>query len=155
MSKSEGDLVSNRRAFHDYEILETWEAGIILQGTEAKALRARTGSLQDAYVLITGNNALLKNASIAPYRFGNIYNHEEKRDRLLLLHKREIEKLRSASQEKGLALIPLAFYISRGHIKMKLALAKGRKTYDKREALKSKEHAKEMKRAIKQYLKGS
>jgi SsrA-binding protein len=153
MKKEEGEsLVFNRRAFHDYEIIETYEAGIVLQGTEVKSLKSHTGSLQEAYVLISGNRALLKGASITPYRFGNIYNHEEKRDRQLLLHKREIETLRIASEQKGLTLIPLAFYLKKGHIKVKIALAKGKKAYDKRQALKEREAQKTMERAMKQRL---
>ena len=96
MSKknSEAELVSNRRATHDYEILETFEAGIALLGTEIKSLRGHGGSLQEAYVLVTDtHDVILKNASIAPYKFGNLFNHEEKRERKLLLHKREILRL--------------------------------------------------------------
>lgn len=148
--KSEGDLVSNRKAFHDYEILDTFEAGIMLQGTEVKSLRDHGGSLQDAYVLIsTDGTVLLKNASIAPYRFGNIHNHEERRDRKLLLHKREIANLANMSQEKGLTLIPIAMYLKKGLVKVKIAVAKGKKAYDKREALKTKEHKKAIDRAMK------
>jgi SsrA-binding protein len=142
-------LVSNRKAFHDYEILETFEAGISLQGTEVKSLKNHQGSLQDAYILISKNTPLLKESSITPYSFGNRYNHEEKRERKLLLHKREIEKLRVASEQKGFTLIPLAFYLKRGHIKVKIAIAKGKKTYDKRHALKEREHQRAMDRAMK------
>lgn len=147
--KNEGDLVSNRKAFHDYEILETLEAGILLQGTEVKSLRAHGGSLQDAYILVTGKQVLLKGANIAVYSFGNIHNHEEKRERQLLFHKREIERLKEVSQKQGLALIPIALYTKQGIIKVKVAIAKGKKAYDKREALKSKQHQKEIDRALK------
>jgi SsrA-binding protein len=152
MTKSAAiELVSNRRAFHDYEILDSVEAGIILQGTEVKSLRAHGGSLQDAYVLVSQDNlVLLKNASIAQYRYGNIHNHEEKRDRKLLLHKREIISLKNQSQEKGLTLIPLSLYLSKGMVKVKIGIARGKKSYDKREALKSREH----KRAIDRAMKG-
>jgi len=144
------ELVSNRKAFHDYEILETIEAGISLLGTEVKSLRDHGGSLQDSYILIsTNNDALLKNCSIAHYKFGNIHNHEERRDRKLLLHKREILLLKSKSQEKGLTLIPLSMYLSKGFVKVKIAVAKGKKDYDKRQALKTKEHKKSMDRAMK------
>lgn len=149
-SSDSEELVSNRKAFHDYEVVETYEAGIMLQGTEVKSLRSHGGSLQDAYILIsTQGDVLLKNASIAPYRFGNIHNHEERRDRKLLLHKREIEMLKAASQEKGLTLIPLSLYLKHGIIKVKVAIAKGKKAYDKRESLKSKEHKREIDRALK------
>lgn len=144
------ELVSNRKAFHDYEILETIEAGISLLGTEVKSLRDHGGSLQDSYILIsTNNDALLKNCSIAHYKFGNIHNHEERRDRKLLLHKREILLLKSKSQEKGLTLIPLSMYLSKGFVKVKIGVAKGKKDYDKRQALKTKEHKKSIDRAMK------
>lgn len=147
--KVEGDLVSNRKAFHNYEILETLEAGILLLGTEVKSLKDNGGNLQDAYILASASGVLLKNASIALYRFGNIHNHEEKRDRPLLLHKNEILKLREVSEKKGLTLIPLALYLKNGIIKVKVGVAKGKKTYDKREAVKDKEHQRDMERAMK------
>jgi len=144
------ELVSNRRAFHDYEILDTFEAGIVLQGTEVKSLRTHGGSLQEAYILVSQDGyAVLKNASIAQYKFGNIHNHEEKRDRRLLLHKREILSLKTQSQEKGLTLIPLAMYLSKGMVKVKIGVARGKKSYDKREALKSREHNRAIDRAMK------
>ncbi len=146
----EKDLVSNRKAFHDYEILDTFEAGIVLLGTEIKSLRNHGGSLQDAYILISGTTAILKNASIAIYSYGGVFNHEDKRERKLLLHKREIEKLRVLSQEKGLSLIPIAIYLKGGIAKVKIATARGKKTYDKRAALKEREHKKSIDRAMKE-----
>ncbi|HEV3270488.1 MAG TPA: SsrA-binding protein SmpB [Candidatus Rhabdochlamydia sp.] len=150
MSKhKESKLVSNRRAFYDYEIIETFEAGIILSGTEVKSLRNHEGSLQEAYILISQQGkVLLKNASIAPYRFGNIFNHEDKRDRFLLLHKKEIIRLKNLSQEKGFALIPLSMYLKNGFIKVEGACARGKKNYDKRQALKEKEHKKTIQQAM-------
>ena len=142
------DLVSNRRARHNYEILDTFEAGIVLQGTEIKSLRNHGGSLQDAYVDVRGHELWLLNASIAPYSFGNLYNHEEKRERKLLMHKREIEKLRKSTAEKGLAIIPLSIYLKKGKAKVKIAIAKGKKSYDKRAALKEKEHKREIQRNL-------
>ncbi len=150
MSKENSDLVSNRKAFHDYSIEETFEAGILLKGTEVKSLRAHQASLQDAYVLVTTDDrVILKNASIAPYRFGNIHNHEEKRERELLLHKREIAHLKIVSDQQGLTLIPLAIYLKKGFIKVKIGVAKGKKTYDKRESIKEKEHKRTIDRAMK------
>jgi SsrA-binding protein len=144
-------LAENRRAFHDYEIIDTLEAGLSLLGTEVKSIRTHGASLQEAYVTITEKNqAILKNATIAQYKFGNIHNHEEKRDRLLLLHKREIQQLKQKVQEKGLTLIPLSLYLSRGMIKLKIGVAKGKKNYDKRQALKEKEDKRSMQRALKQ-----
>lgn len=150
MDKSkEGDLASNRRATHEYEILDTLEAGILLQGTEVKSLKAHGGNLQDSYILVSGSRVFLKGSSVSLYKFGNIHNHEEKRDRELLLHKNEILKLKDLSQKQGLTLIPLALYLKKGLIKVKVAIAKGKKTHDKREALKTREHKKEMDRAMK------
>jgi SsrA-binding protein len=146
----EGELVSNRRAFHDYEILETFEAGIILFGTEIKSLRSHGGSLQDSYIIISGHSAILKNASIAPYRHGNIHNHPEKRERKLLLHKRELEKLQGFASQKGLTLIPLSIYLKNGFAKVKIGCAKGKKSYDKRAALKDREHKRDIDRAMKE-----
>jgi SsrA-binding protein len=147
--KSDSELVSNRKASHNYEILETFESGIALEGTEVKSLRNHGGHLQDAYVVFSGFKPLLKNASISPYSFGNIHNHVEKRDRLLLLHKREILRLKEMSEKKGLALIPLSLYLKKGIVKVKIALAKGKKSYDKRDAAKEKEDRKSMERAFK------
>lgn len=145
----EGDLVSNRKAFYDYEILETLEAGIVLLGTEVKSLKDHGGNIQDAYILASESGVILKNASVSPFRFGSIHNHDEKRDRPLLLHKNEIMKLKEVSQEKGLTLIPLALYLKNGFIKVKVGIAKGKKSYDKRDSLKDKEHKREMDRALK------
>ncbi|HEY5259030.1 MAG TPA: SsrA-binding protein SmpB [Rhabdochlamydiaceae bacterium] len=146
----EKDLVSNRKAFHDYEIIDTFEAGIVLLGTEIKSLRSNGGSLQDSYVIINETGAYLKNCSIAPYSYGGVFNHEDKRERKLLLHKREIEKLKILSQEKGLTLIPIAIYLKAGIAKVKIATAKGKKNYDKRAALKEREHKKSIDRAMKE-----
>ncbi len=149
---ADNELVSNRRAFHDYEILETFEAGIMLLGTEIKSLRNHGGSLQDAYVDIRGGEPWLISASIAPYSFGNIHNHPERRERKLLMHHREIEQLKKAQQEKGLTLIPLAIYLNKkGYAKVKVAIAKGKKDYDKRASLKAKEDKRSMQRAMRDH----
>lgn len=146
------DLVSNRRATHDYEILETFETGIVLQGTEIKSIRANGATLQEAYVKVLKGEVWLVGCNIAPYRFGNIYNHEEKRDRKLLMHKREINRLKVATQEKGLTLIPLALYLKQGRIKMRIGLAKGKKTVDKRADIKERDEKRRMQHALKQHL---
>lgn len=149
--KTDSELVSNRRASHEYEILDTYEAGIQLTGTEVKSLRDHGGSLQEAYILVSDRNeVLLKNASIAPYKFGNLFNHEERRERKLLMHKREIAKLKSLSQEKGLTLIPLSLYLKGGIVKIKVAVARGKRLHDKRAALKEKEHKRAIDRALKE-----
>jgi len=150
-SKSNNDLVSNRRATFNYEILETFEAGIALQGTEIKSLRNNGGSLQEAYVKVIGNDLWLVGCNIAPYRFGNIHNHEERRERKLLMHKREIDRLRTATQEKGQTIIPLAFYLKDGRVKVKIATAKGKKNFDKREAIKERDEKRHMDKVMKQH----
>ncbi|MEX0962156.1 MAG: SsrA-binding protein SmpB [Simkaniaceae bacterium] len=147
--KKDNDLAKNRRAYHDYEIIEDFEAGIVLVGCEVKSLRNHGGSLVDAYVTFKKSEPFLINASIAPYSHGNIYNKEERRDRKLLLHKRESVKLRRALQEKGLAIVPLSLYLKKGRIKVKIGLGRGKKHYDKREALKTKEDKRRIEREIK------
>lgn len=151
MSEKKSDLVSNRRAFHDYEILETLEAGIALQGTEIKSLRDHGGSLQEAYVRVIRQEVWLVGCHIAPYRFGNVYNHDERRDRKLLLHKREIEHLKSSSQEKGLAIVPLAMYLKNGRIKLSIAVARGKKTVDKRHAIRERDEKKRIQQTLKNF----
>lgn len=147
--KSESELVSNRRARHDYEILETYEAGIVLLGTEIKSLRNHGGALQDAFVVINKGEAFLKNASIAPYKFGNVFNHEERRDRKLLLHRREIDKLKKQIEQKGLTIIPLALYLKKGYVKVKLGVARGKKHHDKRASIKEREEKRSIARIMK------
>ncbi|MBS3922729.1 MAG: SsrA-binding protein SmpB [Nitrosarchaeum sp.] len=144
---SDAELANNRKAFHNYDILDTFEAGIALVGTEVKSLRDHGGSIQDAYVVISENEALLKNASIAPYNFGNIHNHEERRTRKLLLHKRELAKLDTFCREKGLTLVALAMYLKNGLVKVKIAVARGKKLHDKRSALKEREQKRSIDRA--------
>jgi SsrA-binding protein len=146
-TKPNSELVSNRRASFDYEILDTFEAGIVLFGTEIKSLRAHGGSLQDAYVDIKGSELWLMQASIAPYNFGNIHNHEEKRERKLLMHKQEIDRIRRQITQKGLTVIPLSIFLKKGIAKVKIAIAKGKKNYDKRAALKERDDARAMQRA--------
>ena len=133
------DLVSNRKAFHDYEILETLEAGISLVGTEVKSLREHHGSLSDAFVVIEGGEAILISSSIPAYKYGNVHNHEERRKRKLLLHKNEILSLKKKKEEKGLTIIPLSLYLKKGKVKVKLAVVKGKKQHDKRAASKDRE----------------
>lgn len=151
MSKSapNPELVSNRKATHDYEVLETLEAGIVLLGSEIKSLRNHGGSLQDAYVDVRGLEVILLNSSIAPYSHGGVFNHEDKRPRKLLLHKREIERLRRLVQEKGLSIIPLSIFLNKkGIAKVRIAVAKGKKAYDKRAALKEKDDKRSIQRAL-------
>jgi len=146
---SKRDLVNNRRAFHDYEIVQKFEAGIALVGTEVKSLRDHHANLSDAYVSIKKDELWLNNASISLYSHGNVHNHEEKRSRKLLMHRHEIEKIKRLIQEKGMTIIPLSIYLKKNHIKVEIGVGKGKKLYDKREALKAKEHKRAVQRAIK------
>ncbi len=143
------DLVSNRRATHDYEILETFEAGIVLQGTEIKSIRNHGASLQESYVKVIKDEVWLIGCNIAHYRFGNIHNHEEKRDRKLLMHKREINRLKVATQEKGLTIIPLGMYLKTGRVKLRIGIAKGKKNFDKRAGIKERDEKRQMQQALK------
>lgn len=144
------DLVRNRKALHDYHILETWEAGLALLGTEVKALRAGKGQLQDAYVDNINSELWLKQAHISAYDFGSYTNHEPLRPRKLLLHQAEIRKIVSKIERKGYTLIPLAIYLNpKGKIKVRIALAEGKTHGDKRESLKQREHKREMDRVRK------
>lgn len=152
MSEKPNDLVSNRRATFNYEILETLEAGISLQGTEIKSLRNNGGTLQDSYVKVIDSEAWLVGCNIAPYKFGNIYNHQERRDRKLLLHKREIDQIETSITQKGLAVIPLALYLKNGRVKVRLAIAKGKKSHDKRQAIQERDEKREMSRMMKKHL---
>jgi SsrA-binding protein len=145
----EKELVSNRKAFYNYEIIETFEAGIVLLGTEIKSIKAGGGSLQDAFVTIKGEELFLINSHIAPYQFGSIYNHPEKRERKLLMHRKEILRLKKLVQEKGVTIIPLSFYLKNGMLKVKIAIAKGKKSHDKREAIKEREDKRAIAKALK------
>lgn len=151
MNGKTSDLVSNKRALHDFEIIETYEAGIVLLGTEIKSLRNHGGSLQDSWVKVQADELWLVGCSIAPYRFGNIHNHEERRERKLLMHRHEIRHLKVSLTEKGLTLIPLAFYLSKGRVKVKLALGKGKKSVDKRATIKERDDKRSMEKALKHY----
>jgi len=149
MKNKDRDLVTNRKAFFQYEILETFELGIQLLGTEIKSLRTHGGSLQEAYITCEKGELWLVGSSIKPYSFGNIYNHEERRKRKLLAHKREISRISKALQEKGLTCIPLAIVLRRGLAKIKIALARGKKLYDKREVIKAREEKRHIARTMK------
>ncbi len=148
--KSETAATTNRKAYHDYFIEETIEAGMSLQGTEVKSLRQGLANLTDSYAIIKNNEMFLFNATISPYPFGNIMNHEPLRTRKLLLHKEEIRKLVSKISQKGFTLIPLKIYFVRGKAKVLIGLAKGKKAYDKRETIKEKESKREVERAVKE-----
>lgn len=150
IKKSNTDLVSNRKARHNYEIFDTFEAGIVFQGTEVKSLRDNGGSLQEAYIRVKNNELWLIGCHIAHWKYGNINNHEEKRDRKLLMHKREITRLKESTQEKGLTMVPLSMYLKNGKIKIKFATARGKSHIDKRKSLKERDEKRRMQQAMKQ-----
>jgi len=144
------DLVRNRKALHAFHILDTWEAGVQLLGTEVKSLRGGHGQLQDAYVDTNDGEMWLKQANISPYEFGTYANHDPLRPRKLLLNRAEINKIAAKVTRKGLTVIPLAIYLDgRGKIKVRIALAEGKTLGDKREALKEREQKREMDRVRK------
>jgi SsrA-binding protein len=128
-------ITTNRKARHDYTVIETFEAGIELRGSEVKSLRAAKAQLVDAYASIDGGQIYLRNAHISPYDPASYDNHEPTRARRLLMHRMEIKRLRGQLEEKGLTLVPLSLYFRHGKVKVELGLAKGRKHYDKRDKL--------------------
>ena len=141
------DIVTNSKARRDYHILETFEAGIVLRGTEVKALRAGKGQISDAFAQVEDQEVFLHNAHIDEYSHGNLENHQPKAARKLLLHKSEIRKLFTLASVKGHALVPLSFYWKNGKVKVALAVGKGKAQYDKREDIKRRESDRELKRA--------
>jgi len=148
------DLITNRKARHDYHILETFEAGIALVGTEVKSLREGKGNLKDSFARVENGELFLYNMHISPYEKGNIFNEDPLRTRKLLMHKKEIHRLAGQVKEKGLTLIPLKVYLNeRGLIKVELALAKGKALYDKREDIKRRDANREVEKAFKDYNK--
>jgi SsrA-binding protein len=155
MSKSNGDesgrqiIVRNRKARYEYHILDTWEAGIVLQGTEVKSLRAGRANLQDAFARIDRGELWLHNLHISPYESGNRFNHDPLRTRKLLLRRQEIRKMIGQVEQKGLTLVPLELYFRRGIAKVTLALVKGKKLHDKREDLKRRAAERDMERGWK------
>jgi len=142
-------VCTNRKAHRDYFFLDRFEAGMVLRGTEVKSLREGRANLKDSYAQVEGEELFLYSMHISPYTHGNIANHEPLRTRKLLMHKKEIRRLIGKIQEKGLALIPVSVYFVRGRAKVELALAKGKRQYDKRQDLKKREDKREMERALK------
>jgi len=142
-------IATNRKARHDFFLLESFEAGIVLQGSEIKSIRAGQISLKEAYIRVDGEQAWLVNAHIAPYDPASRENHDPLRDKKLLLHKKEIKKLWDEVRQKGTTIIPTKVYLSRGRAKVEIAVAKGKKKYDKRQALKKRDAQREIDRALK------
>lgn len=151
VASSEGrTLAQNRKARHDYFIEETYEAGIVLRGTEIKSVRKGSVNIKDAHARIKNGEMFLLNMHISPYERGNRYNHDPVRTRKLLMHRKQIDKLYGSTKEKGYSLIPLKVYIKNGYAKVLIGLAKGKKKYDKRETLKRRTAQREMERAMRE-----
>jgi SsrA-binding protein len=147
-------IATNRKARHDYAILDTYEAGVVLAGTEVKSLRAGRASLVDAFATVDDGEVWLRNVHIHEYERGTWTNHEPRRTRKLLLHRREIERLIGKTKESGLSLVPLSMYFKDGKVKVELALARGKKSYDKRQDLAKRDAQREIARAAGRAAKG-
>lgn len=151
MSENYKVVSDNRQARFLYEILETFEAGIVLTGTEVKSIRAGKVNLRDSFAQLRGGEAFLLNAHISPHSSaGQAFNHDPRRTRKLLLHRQEINRLIGKVEQKGLTLVPLKMHLKNGRVKVELALGKGKKLHDKRETIKARQDKREMERALKQ-----
>jgi SsrA-binding protein len=149
MPKGEGKVVAqNKKARHDYHVEETFEAGIVLQGTEIKSIRAGRANWKDSFARVQNGELFLHNMHISTYEQGNRYNHDPLRTRKLLLHRKEINKLLGATKEQGYSIVPLKMYLKNGFAKLLIGLAKGKKHYDKRDDLKKKDAKREIERAF-------
>ncbi|MCG3142611.1 MAG: SsrA-binding protein [Anaerolineae bacterium] len=142
-------VATNRKAFHDYFVQETFEAGIALTGTEIKSVRAGALNLRDAYAQVRGGELWLENVHISPYEQGNRFNVDPYRTRKLLMHRKEINRLMGRAQEKGLTIVPLRVYLKKNRAKVEIALVKGKRQYDKRETISQRDAAREIERALK------
>ncbi len=145
------ELLKNKKAYFQYSVVESIEAGIVLLGTEVKSIRNRNANFQDSFAKLKNGEVYLVNLHIGKYKHGNINNHEPLRERKLLLTKREIRRLTGKVKEKGLTLVPLSFYLKNGLIKVKLGLCKGKKLYDKREAIAQRDTKRDVERQMKDY----
>ena len=153
MSENNPEIVNNKKARFNYEILDTYEAGIVLKGTEVKSVRLKKVSIQESYTIIKKGEAYIIGMNIAQYDMGNRYNHDPLRDRKLLLHKQEIKRLTGKLQERGLTLIPLKLYFKNGKVKVLLGLGKGKAKYDKRKTIQKRDIERDMQRDIKRYVR--
>jgi SsrA-binding protein len=152
MQKSDKEIIAtNRKAYHDYFIEETYEAGIVLTGSEIKSIRARRVNLRDSYVQVRNGELWLLDTHIAPYKQASLQNHEPKRDRKLLMHRREINRLQGKVQEKGYTIVPLRLYLRNNRAKVEIALVRGKKLYDKRRAIAKRDADREVQRAVKDW----
>ena len=143
-------IANNKKAYHDYFIDDKYEAGIELFGTEVKSIRAGTMNLKDSYCTVQDGELFVHSMHISPYEHGNIFNRDPDRDRRLLMHKREIRKLHDLQKQDGYALIPLSLYFKDSRVKVELGLCKGKKTYDKRDAIAKRDAKREMERAVRE-----
>jgi SsrA-binding protein len=146
--EKERDVAVNRRAYHDYFVDEKYEAGVVLTGTEVKSVRGGRCNLRDGFVRIDGREAWLENVHISPYEQANVMNHEPMRPRKLLLHRKQISSLNGKVRQKGYTLIPLRVYFSRNHAKVEVGLCRGKREYDKREAIAERDAKREIARAM-------
>jgi SsrA-binding protein len=146
-------ITENRKAYHDYHILKRLEVGIALKGTEVKSIREGHFSLGEAYVVVRDGELFLVGAHISPYKEGNRFNPDPIRDRKLLAHRHEIDSLSASVQQKGMTLVPLKAYFSRGRVKLEIGLARGKKQYDKREAIRERDTDREMQRQVKKFYR--
>ena len=153
MSENNQEIVNNKKARFNYEILDTYEAGIVLKGTEVKSVRLKKVSIQESYAIIKKGEAYIIGMNIAQYDMGNRYNHDPLQDRKLLLHKQEIKRLTGKLQERGLTLIPLKLYFKNGKVKVLLGLGKGKAKYDKRKTIQKRDIERDMQRDIKRYVR--
>lgn len=152
MPKGEGKLIAqNKKARHDYAVLDTMEAGMVLQGTEIKSIRNSRINLKDGFVRVRNGEAFLYNVHISPYEQGNIFNHDPLRTRKLLLHKKQIARLVGETKNTGITIVPLKVYIRDGYAKVLIGIAKGKKQYDKREDLKRKDVDRQISRTLKNF----
>jgi len=142
-------IADNRKALHDYHVLDSWEAGVVLLGTEVKAIRERRVNLRDSYAKVEKGEVWLLNVHISPYSHTGYAHHDERRQRKLLLHEHEIRKLAGRVAERGLTLVPLRMYFKNGRVKVQLALAKGKQAHDKRETIRRREIDRETRAAVK------
>jgi len=148
MGETERLVATNRRARHEFHIEETYEAGLVLTGTEVKSLRAGRASIQDAHARVEDGEVWLYHMHIPPYEAGNIFNHDPLRRRKLLLHRREVDRLSGRVQQKGYTVVPLRVYFRRGLAKVEIGLARGKRQYDRREAIAEREARRRMERAV-------
>jgi len=151
--KGSAQIAQNKKAYHDYFVEDTYEAGISLAGTEVKSIRAGKVNLKDSYISLKTGEAIIIGMHISPYEKGNIFNKDPLRDRKLLLHKREISKLIGLSQQDGYTIIPLKMYFKNSYVKLEIGVCKGKKDYDKRAAIAEKDSKRRIDRALKEHLR--